>query len=165
MSHHDSKILYNLAEILMQVPLDSETAKEAEKWVNMNAFVARLTSLSSPSDPLDFSLYGIWALRAALEDRNPETKIPSSHSIVAACVWMVYASPAMWERSAAEHVYDGKSAREGKTLRGKEWRGCSKERWELWKLRFAQIWERYEEGDTKELVEKALQEMARVEQE
>ena len=149
----------------MQVPLDSETGKEAEKWVNMNAFAARLTSMSSPSDSLDFSLYGIWTLRTALEDQNPETKMPPPHSIVAACVWMVYASAAMWDRSATEHVYNGKTAREGTTLRGKEWRGYSKERWELWRLIFMQIWERYEEGNVKELVEKALQEMARVENE
>jgi len=62
-------------------------------------------------------------------------------------------------------VYDGKSAREGTTLRGKEWRGCSKERWGVWKVRFAEIWERYEEGEVKEIVEKASKEMSNAEAE
>jgi len=154
-----------LREAWNNIPLDSEAGKEVEKWVNMNAFVARITSISSSSDPLDFSLYGVWAMRAVLEDRNPEAKMPPPHSIEAASVWMVYASGALWKRSVAEHVYDGKIAREGTTLTGKEWTGCCKERWALWKLRFAQIWERYEEGDIKGLVEKASQEMARVERE
>jgi hypothetical protein len=146
-----------------QVPLDSEGGEQIDKWVNMNAFVARLTSLSRPSDPLDFSLYGIWALRAALEDQNPENNMPPAQSIKAAAVWMIYASRAMWERSVSEQVYEGKTAREGTTLRGSDWKGCSKERWGTWKDRFSRIWERYEDGDIKHLVEKATQEMSNAE--
>jgi len=123
-----------------------------------------MTQMSKPSDPLDFSLYGIWTLRTALEDPSPEKKVAPAASLKAAAVWMVYASRALRDRSVNEQAYDGKTAREGESLRGKEWRGCSKERWAIWSEQLSSAREKCEDSETVGLVGKAIQEMQTAEE-
>ncbi|RDW73659.1 hypothetical protein BP5796_07101 [Coleophoma crateriformis] len=138
--------------------MNPETQEDALKWKNLNAFVAHLTVLSSaPGDAFDFSLYGIWALRNALESHSSPNQ---TLSVQTAGLWMLYASDVLEERSRRGQMFEGKSAKQGdlKELDGKEWRGLCWDRWEFWVKRFKDLEER-SEGSVRELVKEAASKM------
>ncbi|KAL5348751.1 hypothetical protein ACLOAV_006171 [Pseudogymnoascus australis] len=57
------------------------------QWRNINAFLARLTSLSPSTPAFDFSMFGLWTLRSAFEG----TGEASPADMDAAKVWLEYA--------------------------------------------------------------------------
>lgn len=76
--------------------IDEETLNDdrwsctPEAWASMNAFIAQLTV----AGVADFKLYGIWALRAALEDApnqcsNVGHVTNMDHYVPAAAVWIL----------------------------------------------------------------------------
>jgi hypothetical protein len=107
---------------------DNKNAFSEEQWTNLNAFVARLTALSSSIPAFDFSLYAIWTMRTAFEG----DEIPESH-VEAAKVWFLYAEETMERLSREEKTFDGKVAVGGDRFKDKEWRGFSAERLEVWR--------------------------------
>lgn len=127
--------------------------------MNLNAFVARLTANSSHGDSRDFSLYGIWALRDALEDSDPKEKLPNKSLIQAACMWIIYAGPRLEHQVRENRAFDGKSAREGHTLVGKGWTGFSTARWKIWHERLIHARNECEDESTKDLLSRAISAM------
>jgi hypothetical protein len=105
----------------------------------LNAFTATLVatihsrSISFPSDN-DFSLYAIWTIRMALEDNDGQQKTDKTE-LEAAAAWFAYAAPTLWNLSQEGKEFQGKIAKQGQAMQGKEWRGFSKERWEHWEER------------------------------
>ncbi|KAH6672164.1 hypothetical protein B0J14DRAFT_68293 [Halenospora varia] len=100
----------------------------AEQWSNLNAFVARLTALSTSTPAFDFSLYAIWTLRSAFEGTN---KV-SSADIEAAKVWFKYAKHIVEQLSHEKKTFEGPIAKGGDKYRNKEWKGFSDERLAVW---------------------------------
>jgi hypothetical protein len=101
----------------------------AQQWTNLNAFAARLTSLSSSMPAFDFSLYAIWTLRTALEGTNDAP----DGNIEAAKAWFTYAKDPIEKLSKEGKNFDGKIARAGDKYKEKEWRGFNVERLETWR--------------------------------
>lgn len=134
-----------------------------DRWINMNAFMARLLQLSEkPTDALDLSLFGIWTLRDGLEDPLPD-EVPRRASILAAVVWLLYAAPALFHKSKEGQSYDGNAAREGKSLQGKCWKGISKDRWDLWLDRLVTQEERCEDDEIRKFLKVAIEKMKQAE--
>jgi hypothetical protein len=98
------------------------------QWQNINAFFARLTSISSSIPAFNFSLYAIWTLRAAFEEKEF-----TQANIDAGKMWLLYAGEMIEKLSREEKVFDGRMAREGPKYEGKNWRGFNVERLEIWK--------------------------------
>lgn len=135
----------------------------AVEWVNLNAFVARITAGYRPSEPFDYSLYGIWTLRTALEDEDSAAALPHDAPLQAAAVWLIYAAQAMLEKCQSNFEYDGKVAKEGASLKGRGWKGCSMERWQLWEERLKLAREKCSGREkTSDLLQEALAQMSRV---
>jgi hypothetical protein len=63
--------------------------------------------------------------------------------------WFAYAAPTLWALSEQGKEFQGKIAKQGQALQGKEWRGFGKERWEFWEEKLGAC------GDDVELVAKA----------
>jgi hypothetical protein len=99
-----------------------------DQWANLNAFIARLTSLSSSIPAFDFSLYAIWTLRAALEG----TDVAASRLFPAAKVWFLYASQRIEQLSKEGKKFDGKIASAGVKYKNKAWNGFNTERLNIW---------------------------------
>ncbi|KAL3417696.1 hypothetical protein PVAG01_10706 [Phlyctema vagabunda] len=131
-------------------------------WVNMNAFVARLTTLSQkPDDAFDYSLYAVWAMRDALEDPAPEAPIAHEELIKGAAAWLIYAAPTLKKLSQSGRVFEEKMAKEGQSLLGKDWVGFNEERWALWKDRLAAVKGKSGDAEVQDFVAKALAEADR----
>lgn len=151
-------------------PDDKEVdIKTRDTWININAFVARLTATAVNAHSgerqdytaLDFSLYGVWSLRSALEEDLSvlPAKTTSDASIGAAAVWILYAGPTLKGLSGSGKTYSGKAARAGFKYKDQEWRGYNKDRWEAWTKEFAQAKDLVQDDSIKELVEEALKVM------
>ncbi|KIK59106.1 hypothetical protein GYMLUDRAFT_44857 [Collybiopsis luxurians FD-317 M1] len=142
--------------------LDENIIKE---WTSLNAFVARLTM----ENVLSFDVYGIWAMRYALEDDtfsdretatgkvregelNPEEV---EKYLPAAAVWIIYAGGSIWELSKDGALGDSRAARGGPSWdRGV---GYSVSRWGFWKDRFGHFGEREDlSRETRGLARRAL---------
>ncbi|KAH8593783.1 hypothetical protein B0O99DRAFT_595895 [Bisporella sp. PMI_857] len=100
----------------------------ADQWVNLNSFIAQLTALSSSSPPFDFSLYAIWALRAAAEQEAPQKA-----DVDAGKLWLSNARELIEKLGAEEKKFDGALARPGEKYKEKKWAGFTAERLEIWK--------------------------------
>ncbi|PVH86898.1 hypothetical protein DL98DRAFT_510361 [Cadophora sp. DSE1049] len=100
------------------------------EWINLNAFVARLTALSlSLSIPaFDFSLYAIWTLRSAFE-----TSKGDAAAVEAAKMWFLYAGEAIEQLSRDGKSFEGPIAKAGEKYPDMEWKGFSEERLAVWK--------------------------------
>ncbi|KAF3932842.1 hypothetical protein ABW19_dt0209380 [Dactylella cylindrospora] len=149
-------------------PSSNSTPEDQSRWVNLNAFISRLTVWSTKnlnghggeSTAGDFSLYGIWSLRE-LEDVTIENV--AEVNVKAAAVWVIYAGEVMWRLAKEGREYEGRVARGGARFAEKGWKGYSVERWEVWEgeLRgFVNLEGKGEE--VRGLVEQALQMMEAV---
>lgn len=128
------------------------------KGYNMCGFLARLTALSNdPSesgkrDPLDFSLYALWAMRSAHEEAFSE--IWDSAAVVrCAAVWLRYVGSKLWKLSIEERQFEGNMAVPGGRFHELSWKGFSKGRWEVWKDGFKEAKQRGEEDEVGDAVE------------
>lgn len=127
-------------------------------WLNLNAFSARLTATAQPS--LDFSLFGIWTLRAALEG----SQISSSVAwIGAAACWPLYAGETVYRMCSNKKNFGGKMAKPGDGFNDEPWRGYSTERWQAWRERLGDAADEAE-GEARGLVQSALELLPRIEQ-
>ncbi len=145
---------------------DTERAPKRERWVNLNAFVARLTA----ARVYDFELYAIWQLRDALEepveesgeevtDSSFDAKIPAAVQWIFYCGELIYTSKREYEHGPRV----GDPARGGELWKGDK-RGFCEERWGFWKNRFAEL-QHYEKllPETRALAGKAVQVMEGIE--
>ncbi|KAK0243770.1 hypothetical protein EDD85DRAFT_760496 [Armillaria nabsnona] len=145
---------------------DTERAPKRERWVNLNAFVARLTA----ARVYDFELYAIWQLRDALEEPIEESgeevtgssfdaKIPAAVQWILYCGELIYTSKREYEHGPRV----GDPAKGGELWKGDK-RGFCEERWDFWKNRFAEL-QHYEKllPETRALAGKAIQVMEGIE--
>lgn len=106
-----------------------------QQWKNVNAFLAKLTQASlSKSDTIaagDFSLYAIWMLRQGLEEEGT-----GDVEMEVAGVWIQEAAEAIWGLCRSNKTFEGKKARAGGKVEGKEWTGFCEERWGVWREEF-----------------------------
>ncbi|KAG4429139.1 hypothetical protein IFR05_015382 [Cadophora sp. M221] len=144
-----------------ETPDERGSHELAQAWVNRNAFAARLTAVSKREDCLDYSLFCIWSIRNALEDNSPEEKTMSA-VLQAAAMWMIYAAGEIHQRAVDGQTYEGRLAIGGRSVQGKDWKGHSKERWELWAERLEQKSGTVEDEETRRLMEEALKKMKEV---
>jgi hypothetical protein len=144
--------------------------------MNKVAFLAQLTF--SPANfvpdpekkcgPFDFSLYALWDLRDAFEETT-EPRAPNTTLLRAASLWMIYGADRLWANVQSKRDFRHKAsssnpAKEGKAYLKpkKEWVGFNKERWEIWVKGFENGKET-EDGELRALVEEALKQIERVE--
>lgn len=116
---------------LMGIPAPGTGSKDdfsEDQWTNLNAFIARLTSLSSSVPAFDFSLYAIWTLRAALEG----TDVATPRQLLAAKAWFLYASQRIEQLSKEGKEFNGKIASAGGKYKTKAWKGFNAERLNIW---------------------------------
>lgn len=71
----------------------------------------------------------------ALEDHDDQEKKTDKTSLEAAAAWFAYAAPTLWTLSCESKEFQGKIAKQGQAMQGKEWRGFNQERWEHWETR------------------------------
>lgn len=119
---------------------DSSHHHARSAWINLNAFAATLVATThsrniSLAPDNDFSLYAIWTIRMALEDHDDQEKKADKTSLEAAAAWFAYAAPTLWSLSREGKEFQGKIAKQGQAMQGKEWRGFNQERWEHWEAR------------------------------
>lgn len=154
----------------------SPDPKEESQYYNKIAFLAQLSS--SPANftqnpeqqqgPFDFSLYALRAFRAAFENSS-EPHAPNNILLRAASLWTIYAADRLWANVQMNRDFRHKSsnsnpAREGDyySLQKKSWSGFNKERWGIW-VQGLKNGMKIEDDDVRQLVEKALKEVERVE--
>ena len=119
---------FALLTVLPAATSDSDRQSK-DRWINLNAWTATLVAtihtkgLPSP----DFSLYGIWTIRMALEE--PDI---SDVALETAAMWFVHASPCIHRLCQDGKQFDGKVAKPGSLFRDREWRGFSLDRWRAW---------------------------------
>ena len=79
-------------------------------------------------EQLDFSLFGLWMMRKALEtERDPKVV-----DLKVAQTWMQYCGPVMEELSADRRSFDGRLGIGGEKHKEKGWTGFSEDRWRIW---------------------------------
>ncbi|KFY21738.1 hypothetical protein V493_07159 [Pseudogymnoascus sp. VKM F-4281 (FW-2241)] len=100
----------------------------ASQWRNINAFLARLTSLSPSTPAFDFSMFGLWTLRSAFEGTNE----PSPADVDAANVWFEYAEDVLTKLSKEGKSFPAKVGAGGGSYADKEWTGFNPQRLEVW---------------------------------
>ena len=120
----------------------------------MNAFVARLLA-SDPNDDLGLALFGIWAIREALEEGK---KAPDA-ALAAAAVWFVYAGSTLWKYSREGKTFDGKVAKPGSAFQDNEWRGFSQARWGAWQEKLNDAQGQVFDTTAVDLVQQAIEAM------
>jgi hypothetical protein len=114
-----------------------------EQWTRSNAFVARLVTKQCKA--LDYEVYAIHTMRAALEDELHADELWIN--VPAAAVWVFHAGNFLF-RSQREWVFvPEKGNAEGRSVAygGPLWQGKTGsciERWDFWKERFGVIVER-----------------------
>ncbi|KAG9659808.1 hypothetical protein KCU64_g3612, partial [Aureobasidium melanogenum] len=143
--------------------------KTRDSWVNVNAFVARLTAAAINEhggerqgySALDYSLYGVWSLRSALEEEreNSPGKNTIDASVGAAAVWIAYAGPTLKGLSDSNKTYSGKVAKPGSKFKDQEWRGYTKDRWQTWEKELDQVKSLVQDDSIQNLVQQALEVM------
>lgn len=125
------------------------------RWVNVNAFVAQLTSTEPASGPLDYSLNGLWTLRSALEEQSNDKT-----DAQAGAVWAEYAAKSIWKMCKDGKEFQGRMGAPGSAYsQNKSWKGFSKERWQVWYEEFGKLKDRHDDKDTKTVLEAAIRKM------
>ncbi|OBT97215.1 hypothetical protein VE01_04624 [Pseudogymnoascus verrucosus] len=100
----------------------------ASQWRNINAFLARLTSLSQSTPTFDFSMFGLWTLRSAFEG----TGEASSADVDAAKVWFEYAEDVLTKLSNEGKSFPAKVGAGGGSYADKGWTGFNPDRLKVW---------------------------------
>ena len=115
--------------------------REVEAWTNMNYFFA----LAARNDIQDLSMYAIFALREALETPPIDELMSTANqkydaNVPAAAAWILGYGHDLFRMEKDLTPADKKQGNPGRG--GELWKGkseFSKERWALWKERFAAI--------------------------
>ena len=112
-------------------PGTPDRANQRRLWINLNAFIARLTASSMPS----LVNFGLWSMRDALEDEYEDTSVLDGY-LPTAAQWIIYAGRLLYtcEDEIAPDPLGGDPYRGGDLWTGKH--GFCKERWQFWKQRF-----------------------------
>ncbi|KAK4162429.1 hypothetical protein QBC43DRAFT_321915 [Cladorrhinum sp. PSN259] len=139
--------------------------KEKARWENITYFLANLTMLSAPGrkgiEAFDFSLYGLWAIREALEEGGEgEQEDTTEIAIKLAAVWFNVAGERLKALSEEGKVYTARTGVAGtKYEKTKpDWVGLNKERWGIWKEELkARSEKSVRSGEVKGLVASALE--------
>lgn len=132
-------------------------------WYNQTAFVAQLTARAVEEDPddetLDFSRFGLWHMRKALEkgdkDRVPEADIQH------AALWVRFAGERLRQLSADGEEMPARTGIPGSRYRDRGWKGFTEDRWRVWKDELKEAQGRVE-GEGGELVRAAVEKMERL---
>ncbi|KAF2821941.1 hypothetical protein CC86DRAFT_448412 [Ophiobolus disseminans] len=155
---------------------DSSDPEEEGKYYNQVAFLAQLTS--SPANfvpnpekttgPFDFSLYALRDFRSAFE-HTAEPRAPNTVLLHSVSLWMIYATDRLWANVQAKRDHRHKSSNSNPAKEGdaylkqkKNWVGFNKERWDIW-VKGLNEGREVEDEQTRALVERALEEVKRVE--
>ncbi|OHE94371.1 hypothetical protein CORC01_10299 [Colletotrichum orchidophilum] len=139
----------------------SASEEEKASWINLSAFAAQLTSradLTNSHDPLDFSLFGLWALRTAFEEEQPGDG-DSAVAVSIAYQWIDYSGDALRELSSKNRDYEGKSGKAGAKFGDREWKGLNEERWSAWTGAFESAAPQISDAKVKGLAAKAAEKM------
>lgn len=130
---------------------DGEDVDEDAKagWINLNAFVARLTAASSVKSnkegegrkSMDHSLYAIWALRTALESENAPAGRVYEAWLGAAAVWVIYAGQFLHALCEEGKTDIGRVGRTGDKLKkeGEMVSGFYADRWRFWREELGKV--------------------------
>ena len=140
----------------------SSSPEQQKTWTNLNAWTATLvatTHARGRASP-DFSLYGIWTIRAALEEEED----PSGPALEAAAMWFRYAAACMLDLYREGKAFDGKLARGGPRFRDRGWRGFSEARWAVWKDRLRDLRREASGREMERVVDGAIQAVIAAEQ-
>ncbi|KAH6847181.1 hypothetical protein B0I37DRAFT_374428 [Chaetomium sp. MPI-CAGE-AT-0009] len=106
------------------------TAQQRAKWENLTAFVAQLTARSESADnPLDFSLFGLWAMRDAFE---ADGGVGSEAAVRLAALWVRFAGARLRKLSADGHELSAKLGVSRGKYADRGWKGFNEERWKAW---------------------------------
>ncbi|KAF1916055.1 hypothetical protein BDU57DRAFT_594837 [Ampelomyces quisqualis] len=147
---HDGEVLwkdlptfgYTIADELHSIPDPKPTPEKVAKWQNTIAFFAQLDA--STDDPkLDFT--HTWALKyISLALISPEARYDHESTLRLACIWFVYDAEKLWQRVPED---DGFSLTE----------------WQRWKSALEEKGSQVKDENTMDLIDAALAEMKRVE--
>ncbi|KAL2261657.1 hypothetical protein VTK26DRAFT_3672 [Humicola hyalothermophila] len=115
----------------------SASDQEQARWYNWAGLLAQLTALSTDSengrrDPFDFSLFALWAMRTAFEDRHSEGQ-NATFAQRQAAVWIRYAGAKLRKLCAKGHELEARVGVAGSKFGERPWKGFSEERWQIWK--------------------------------
>lgn len=116
---------------------------EQDRFVNLNAFVARMTQASELREPfhdpmqvhpMDRSLRAIWVMVAALEnDDVPLRELAQTAAVRVACMWFIHAADRLLAKIDFQvRCPDDFGAGPGSMFPDKEWRGHEVDRWMEW---------------------------------
>jgi len=148
------------------MPHNGFIAAEVAAWANLNFFYARVTQKKIQ----DLSLYAIFALRTALETPptdDAESTAPQQCDahVPAAAAWILGYGHDLFRKEQDLSPSDpkqGNPARGGALWKGQA--GFNKERWTLWKERFAAIAEMQDvKESTRSVAKDAVEGMERSE--
>ncbi|KAF9876779.1 hypothetical protein CkaCkLH20_05625 [Colletotrichum karsti] len=118
----------------------SASKEEKASWDNLAAFLAQLTARASvvegTADPLDYSTYGLWALRDAFETEHP-ADADSAAAVRHASLWIRHAGDAFRKLSAEDRDLEAKTGAAGGRFGDRQWKGFNRERWGVWTEGFA----------------------------
>ncbi|OGM47135.1 hypothetical protein ABOM_003885 [Aspergillus bombycis] len=131
---------------------------EAEEWINLNAFAARLLKL----DAISWTIFGIWELREALEE--PSGILGGGFHVRAAAEWIKHSGVFLYGAAiqGTEGHEECLSAATGSLYPGTN--VVCLERWQFWKCRFGYIGEKADDC-TKQAILRAKRGMELIEQE
>jgi len=116
--------------------------------------------VNHPKDPLNFSLFGLWALRTAFEDAPQDTD--SANAVQLAAPWINHAGSTLWKLSQNHDDVPGNAGAGGQTYVDKGWKGFSKERWGVWKGGFVTAKSQSASSLTTDLAKAAVDVMEKV---
>ncbi|EEQ34009.1 conserved hypothetical protein [Microsporum canis CBS 113480] len=90
---------------------NAHSSNDAQRWVNQNAFAARLLNL----DQIFWSNFAVWSLRSALEE--PPAANAESHrcNVEAAAQWMVYSGPYLLKEANEDPAREAEEQEAAKT--------------------------------------------------
>lgn len=142
---------------------------QRRKFVNINAFLARITSHRL----IDLKHMAIWTLRLALEDTPWTRQLPQAVRpppgqarpnirmldglVPGAAQWITHAGPLI---HSSQEEY-GRLAQGGDLFQGKQ--GFSRERWNFWKARFRWVQSQGElREETRAIARKAAEAMEKI---
>lgn len=170
---HDHPPLWSV-NIDTVVDASSCTPDDEACYYNKLTFLARLSNLpendveDSEADvrPYDFSLYALWNFRDVFE-QSPGSDSARVILLRGASLWMIHCADRLWanvqsERSFVYEPSGSNPAQAGECFSNEdEWTGFNKKRWLIWVKGLEHVDGRTGE-DVKELVDKALGEVERV---